>query len=166
MSYVYFLLATQSPDLVKKVFNARDSNPDLPNPSEYNVFVTLGPGLENTLEHIVAGLEDGLVDPSCPLYLSTDILPDTQSVLAALRRVDSFMIWRGGEQEEVNEKEVTICNEILSMLASKDARGKLTKVCMPKVNHRQPHFLIYSDSPEPFHGLGEGRGGGGGKGSC
>ena len=56
VTYHYFYMATQSPDLVKKVFNARHTNPELPNPVKYYVFVTLGPGLENTLEHLVATL--------------------------------------------------------------------------------------------------------------
>ena len=109
------------------------------------VFLTLRPGLENSLPLLV-DMVASQVEASRPLFLSTDIILsdiDMERLLAALKRVTSLMIWRGGEQEEVNEKEVGAVSKILSMLASKDAKGKLTRVSMPKVNLRHPHVLIF-----------------------
>ena len=139
----YFSFATdslQSLDLIKEAFNATD----LETIGE-QVFLTVRPGLENSLPLLV-DMVASQVEASRPLFLSTDIILsdiDMERLLAALKIVTSLMIWRGGEQEEVNEKEVGAVNKILSMLASKDAKGKLTRVSMPKVNLRHPHVLIF-----------------------
>ena len=138
----YFYFAThssQSLDLIKKAFSATNLE------TIAGVFLTLRPGLEKSLPLLV-DMVASQVEVSRPLYLSTDIILsdiDMERLLAALKRVTSLMIWRGGEQEEVNEKEVGAVSKILSMLASKDAKGKLTRVSMPKVNLRHPHILIF-----------------------
>ena len=99
------------------------------------VFLTMRPGLRHSLPHLV-DMVASQVEPLSPLWLSTDIMLsdiDMETLIPALKSVTSLNVWRGGEQEEVNEEEATAMQRVLFMLASKDARGKLTRVCMPKV---------------------------------
>ena len=139
--YIYFA-SSQSLDLVKKVFN--DATMHLETVGR--VFLTVRPGLGWSLPQLVS-MVASQVDESDPLWLSTDVSlsdMDMETLLAALkRRVSSFMIWRGGEQEEeeVNVNEVGAVSNILSMLADPDARGNLTRVSLSKVNIRHAHVL-------------------------
>ena len=68
-----------------------------------------------------------------------------------LEGVTSLNIWRDSADtwlrpglipKEVTEKEVINVNEVLAMLASKDRRGNLTEVSMPKVNLTYSHTSI------------------------
>ena len=140
-TWVYFANhSSQFLDLIQKVFNNATNMEKVG-----RVFLTVRPGLENSLPLLV-DMVASQVDASDPLYLSTDVIlsdMDIERLLASLKLVTSLMIWRGGEQEQVNVAEVAATNKVLSMLASEDARGKLTKVTTPKVNLSHPHVLIF-----------------------
>ena len=56
---------------------------------------------------------------------------DMEVLRPALRGLTSFNIWTA--ESEVTQQEAINVNDILSTLASKDRRGKLTEVSMPKV---------------------------------
>ena len=63
-----------------------------------------------------------------------DIDIDIEKLRPALRGLTSFNIWSAEKGlPEVTQREAINVNDILSTLASKDRRGKLTEVSMPKV---------------------------------
>ena len=67
-----------------------------------------------------------------PNWVDIDI--DIEKLRPALRGLTSFNIWSAEKGlPEVTQQEAINVNDILSTLASKDRRGKLTEVSMPKV---------------------------------
>ena len=139
----YFYLATDSPRVVKDLVEKTIDLVDYHGGRMVNIFLTLNLELRHRLPFLADTVVSCAEDLWLPFNLCTSHIlsnGDTETILPVFGRAATLTILRHRGQQGVTQNESTAINEILLMLTSKDARGELHRVSVPKVDIAHPHI--------------------------